>query len=253
LHPLADGKLGAEHATDGARLLPALAHIGETYRAFSLRSATVSGMGRNSLRMFESKNELRLPFADKPMLFARTSGVAVAVPNLEIWPGDRVRFRTDRSGKIDYLEIEPPVKGASDDRSSAVYSWSVRKTRRKLEASINRRVSVGEIKDLQVVRRGVSGRIVELRVVGSKATETVRGFSIREILDLREILAVIEIQRDATGQIEAVVFAGKGWGHGVGLCQVGAYGMAVRGAGYREILGHYYRGAELTRMRPAEP
>ena len=86
-------------------------------------------------------------------------------------------------------------------------------------------------------------------VVGTKATETVRGFSIRNILDLREILAVIEIQRDPDGNIEAVVFAGKGWGHGVGLCQVGAYGMAIRGRNYREILSHYYTGIEFRRVR----
>ncbi|NIQ85342.1 MAG: SpoIID/LytB domain-containing protein [Acidobacteria bacterium] len=253
LQPFADGKLGAGQVPDGARFLPALAHMGETYRAFGLREATVAGMGANSLRLFQRKNEIRLPFADKPMLFARTSGVPVAVSRLEIWPGDRVRFRTDAAGKIDFLQIDPPVKGASDDRSAAVYSWSVRKTRRQLEATVNRRISVGKIEDIRVVRRGVSGRIVELVVVGSQATETVRGFSIRNILDLREILAVIEIQRDAEGEIEAVVFAGKGWGHGVGLCQVGAYGMAVRGSGYREILTHYYRGAELTKLSSTGP
>jgi len=253
IQPFANGKLGAGRTPDGARFLPALVHMGETYRAFGLRQAMVAGMGANSLRLFQSKNEIRLPFADKPMLFARTSGMPVAVSRLEMWPGDRVRFRTNLEGKIDFLEIEPPVKGASDDRSAAVYSWSVRKTRRQLEATINRRISVGKIKDMQVVRRGVSGRIIELLVVGSKATETVRGFSIRNILDLREILAVIEIQRDAKGEIEAVVFAGKGWGHGVGLCQVGAYGMAVRGAGYREILAHYYRGTELSQLSRLAP
>ncbi len=253
LQPFADGKLGASRAPDGARFLPALAHMGETYRAFGLRNAMVAGMGANSLRLFQSKNEIRLPFADKPMLFARTSGVPVSVSRLEIWPGDLVRFRTNSQGRIDFLEIRPPVKGASDDRSAAVYSWSVRKTRRQLEATINRRISVGKIKDIKVVRRGVSGRIIELLVIGSKATETVRGFSIRNLLDLRELLAVIEIQRDAKGEIEAVVFTGKGWGHGVGLCQVGAYGMAVRGAGYREILAHYYRGAELSQLAALGP
>lgn len=253
LQPFADGRMGAEQAPDGARLLPALAHIGETYQAFGLRRATVSGMGAASLRLFQSKNEIRLAFADKPMLFANTSGIPVAAARLEIWPGDRVRFRTNAAGKIDFLEIEPPVKGASDDRSAAVYNWSVRKTRRELEATINPRLALGTIRDLQVLRRGVSGRIIELRVVGSKGSETVRGFAIRSVLDLREILAVIEIQRDARGEIEAVVFAGKGWGHGVGLCQVGAYGMAVRGADYREILGHYYRGAEFSRDPSPRP
>ena len=110
---------------------------------------------------------------------------------------------------------------------------------------INRRIAIGTLKDLRAVRRGVSGRIVELEVQGTRATTVVKGFDLRNLLGLRESLAVIEIQRDAGGGVESVVFAGKGWGHGVGLCQVGAYGMALRGKTYQEILAHYYQGAVL--------
>jgi len=144
------------------------------------------------------------------------------------------------------------VKGSSDDRTAKVYSWEVRKSRNELEAAVNRRVSVGRLKQLDVVRRGVSGRIVELRVVGSRGETVVRGFDVRRLLELRESLLVIEPQRNAKGELEAVVFAGKGWGHGVGLCQVGAYGMALRGATYREILTHYYTGTQVERLRPAK-
>ena len=73
-----------------------------------------------------------------------------------------------------------------------------------------------------------------------------KGFDVRNLLDLRESLTVIELQRDASGRIVSAVFAGKGWGHGVGLCQVGAYGMALRGADYKEILSHYYSGIVLA-------
>ncbi len=176
------------------------------------------------------------------------------------FPGehDRVDLAAGVSLRLDHEQTlpqvqQPPVKGASDDRSARVYSWEVRKTRRELETAINRRVSIGRLEDLEVVRRGISGRIVELRVVGSRATTLVRGFDVRRLLDLRESLLVIEIQRDSGGEIDAVVFTGKGWGHGVGLCQVGAYGMALRGASYREILTHYYRGAKLERMDRAKP
>jgi stage II sporulation protein D len=58
---------------------------------------------------------------------------------------------------------------------------------------------------------------------------------------------VFEIQRREDGTVDAVTFSGKGWGHGIGLCQVGAYGMALRGASYREILSHYYSGAPIER------
>ena len=83
---------------------------------------------------------------------------------------------------------------------------------------------------------------------GSRSSTIVRGFDVRRLLDLRESLMVIDLQRDERGRIEAAVFTGKGWGHGVGMCQVGAYGMALRGASYLEILGHYYTGATIDKI-----
>jgi stage II sporulation protein D len=67
-------------------------------------------------------------------------------------------------------------------------------------------------------------------------------------LQLNESLFTIERIRNPGGTVRAFVFAGKGWGHGVGLCQVGSYGMAVRGRGYREILAHYYTDSRLLSL-----
>lgn len=250
LGPHSDGRFRAGERPSRARLAPALARMGQSYGAFGLREGIVSGMGRQSMRIVRGKGELRLPLAERPFLFGLTGGKQVPAARLEIWPGDNVRYRVGPDGSIDFLELLPPVKGVSDDRAAAVYSWETRRTRRELQAAINRRISVGRLEDLQVLRRGVSGRVLELRVVGSDGTATVRGFDVRRLLDLRESLMVIEPQRDPEGRLEAVVFAGKGWGHGVGLCQVGAYGMALRGAGYREILAHYYRGVDVRRLFP---
>jgi stage II sporulation protein D len=248
LRPFPDGSFHAGRPPSATRLIPALAKIGQTYKAFGLRNGVVSGVGAKSIRLVQGKGELRLPLADAPYLFGLSGGKAVPAERLEIWPGDRIRFRTAPSGEIDFLELRPPVKGVSDDRSAAVYSWEVRKTRHELERLVNRRLSLGDLKDLQVLRRGVSGRIVELRVVGSRGSTVVRGFDVRRLLDLRESLMVIDLQRDEQGRIEAALFTGKGWGHGVGMCQVGAYGMALRGASYREILGHYYTGATISKI-----
>jgi stage II sporulation protein D len=143
------------------------------------------------------------------------------------------------------------VKGVADDRSAKVFAWELRQSRREVEEAVDRRVQIGTLRDLEVVRRGTSGRILELKVTGDRGSTVVKGFDVRTLLGLRDSLAVIEIQRDASGGIEAVVFAGKGWGHGVGLCQVGAYGMALRGSTYREILAHYYRGAVIERIPAA--
>jgi len=235
LQPFADGSLRIDRAPSRGRLVQALVRIAESYAAFGLRTAIVSGVGEGGIRMVQGKGEIRLVSDRQGSVFGLTGGKPVPVDRLELWPGDRVRFRTGDEGRIVFLELRPPVHGVTDDRTSRLYSWEVRKTRHQLEAAVNRRVSIGRLQDFRVVRRGVSGRIVELEVVGSQATTVVQGFDVRRLLDLRESLLVFEIQRDPQGRIEAVVFAGKGWGHGVGLCQVGAYGMALRGAGYREI------------------
>jgi stage II sporulation protein D len=248
LRPFPDGGFHPSDPPTAARLVPLLARIGDAYDAFGLREAVVAGGADRLIRLAQGKGDLTLPVSRTASLFALSGGRAVPAPRLDLWPGDRVRFRTGPDGTVDFLEVKGPVKGASDDRLASVYSWEVRRTREEVEEAIDRKLAVGRLQDLEVVRRGKSGRIVELKVVGAAGTATVRGFDIRGLLDLRENLAVVEPQRDRRGDLEAVVFAGKGWGHGVGLCQVGAYGMALRGSGYREILSHYYRGAKLERI-----
>ena len=253
IRPYPDGGFHADRSATGARLAPVLVRVGESYRAFALRKGLVSGVFEKELELVQGKGSIRLPIAQDAILFGRSGGNPVPQSRLPLWPGDSVAFRTNAAGAIDFLELELPVKGTADDRTARVYSWEVRRTRRQLETAINRRIAIGRLKDLESVRRGVSGRIVELRVVGSRASTVVRGFDVRRLLDLRESLLVIEIQRDAAGTIDAVVFAGKGWGHGLGLCQVGAYGMALRGADFEEILTHYYSGAKLRRIDAAKP
>lgn len=249
LRPFPAGGYRPELPATLGRLTPALVRIGDSYEAFGLARGVVSGLSDDGLRLVRGKGSVRRPLAADVVLVGRSGGKPVPVERLTLWPNDRVRYRTNAAGAIDFLELNAPVNGVADDRSSRVFTWEVRKSRRKVEAAINRRVSIGRLQDLRVVRRGVSGRVVELEVTGTQGSATVRGFDVRRLLDLRESLLVIEVQRDANGTIEAVVFAGKGWGHGVGLCQVGAYGMALRGASYREILAHYYSGTVVQPLR----
>ncbi len=246
-----DGSFGAARPPSRARVAAILARVGDVYDAFRLREGAVSSASAGRLRIAQGKGSLDLPLSETPFLFSSSGGRPAPVPILEIWAGDRIRFRTGEDGRIDFLELRPPVKGVSDDRSAKVYSWEVRQSRAQVEEAVNRRVDIGRLRDLQVVRRGVSGRIVELRLVGARGSSVVRGFDVRTVLGLRDSLAVIEPQRDASGEIDSVVFTGKGWGHGVGLCQVGAYGMALRGVAYSDILAHYYRGAVIDRLPSA--
>ena len=118
-----------------------------------------------------------------------------------------------------------------------------------VQARLGRSVhGIGAITDLRVAARGSSRRVIDLEVVGTQATAHVRGGRIRSALGLREQLFVIDRVYDPTGRVTAFIFTGRGWGHGVGMCQVGAYGLAKQGFTSEQILKTYYTGIELTKM-----
>lgn len=103
---------------------------------------------------------------------------------------------------------------------------------------------IGEVEGLKVLERGVSGRITRLEVLGSKGVvELSPELKIRKALgSLKSSLFVF------TNDREGFTFRGAGFGHGVGLCQNGAVGMAEAGATYREIISHYFSGSEVVKI-----
>ena len=90
--------------------------------------------------------------------------------------------------------------------------------------------------------------MLDLEVIGTSATANVRGGRIRSALGLREQLFVIDRTFDDSGRVTRFTFTGRGWGHGVGLCQVGAYGLARAGYSYDKILKTYYTGINVTKL-----
>jgi stage II sporulation protein D len=134
------------------------------------------------------------------------------------------------------------------DRNSLFYSWQVKKSREELEKRINQFYPIGELQDLVPLKRTNSNRVIELLIKGRESQALVKGFKIRRVLGLKEMLFVIDREYDEQGQISYFIFCGKGWGHGVGLCQVGAFGMARAGADYREILKKYYQGIKIGKI-----
>jgi SpoIID/LytB domain protein len=101
-----------------------------------------------------------------------------------------------------------------------------------------------------VLERGVSGRSRSIEISGSLGTVQVRGeLNIRKLFGmLNSSLFLIDIERSPTGALQALIFRGGGWGHGVGMCQLGAIGRAERGQDYKAILRHYFNGAEVFRL-----
>jgi stage II sporulation protein D len=140
-------------------------------------------------------------------------------------------------------------EGVSFDRTSRYSSWSRFHTDAALARSVNLRLPGLGFRDFSVLSRGVSGRVGKIRIEGSSGeTAEVEGLAVRWTLDLPDTLFTAKRLEPPAGD-PGWLFHGKGWGHGVGMCQIGAYGMAQRGHGYREILAHYYTGVELGRVR----
>ncbi len=161
--------------------------------------------------------------------------------------GEHLRWIADEGG-VRLLEVVYPPNSNILDRDSVYHAWQVRKSKERLEKRINQYYPVGTLLDLVPQRRGESNRVVELLIKGSKTQTLVKGLRIRRVLGLKETLFVMEKEYDESGELAHVLFTGRGWGHGVGLCQVGAFGMARAGADYQEILKKYYKGIKISKL-----
>jgi stage II sporulation protein D len=159
--------------------------------------------------------------------------------------GELMDFRVDGE-TIQMLVYRINFANPAADRYSRLAIWQVHKTRQELDAAF-KPLNIGEFTDLGILDRGPSGRPVNTDVIGSRGRRTVRALRLRTLLGLRDSLFSFDIERNAGGAVLGMTFYGRGWGHGVGMCQVGAYGMALDGASYEAILKHYYTGIELRR------
>lgn len=151
----------------------------------------------------------------------------------------------DRFCDCEHSEILPQVLNDYDMRTMDFHDWTVRYSREELSTLVHRRTGVdyGEILSLEPVERGPSGRIKYLRINGTKHSAV-----IGKELAIRRALSETHLKSSAfevTSDGDFFVLRGRGWGHGVGLCQIGAAVMASEGYDYRQILSHYYVGAEV--------
>jgi stage II sporulation protein D len=146
---------------------------------------------------------------------------------------------------------EVDLDGVAFDRTSPWASWSRFRSDAQLARLVEERYPGLGFTGFEVLGRGVSGRVGSIRLVGRNgATQDVEGLAVRWTLDLPDTRFTAKRLRPRSGE-PGWLFTGSGWGHGVGLCQVGAFGMAGRGHGYRDILAHYYTGVTLARVRAA--
>ena len=141
-----------------------------------------------------------------------------------------------------------------DQETNDFYRWTVKYTQQELSELIAQKTNIdfGEIIDLIPEERGKSGRIVQLLIIGTK-----KQMHIGKELEIRKVLSKSHLYSSAfdvekkdiiNGIPQQFVLHGAGWGHGVGLCQIGAAVMASKNVDYREILSHYFQGASIEKI-----
>jgi stage II sporulation protein D len=164
---------------------------------------------------------------------------------------------------VSVIDVDPRT-GQAYDHFSNRFRWSQRWTAEQLNRILARTLadslaagvrSVGEVRDMQILERTTSGRVARMRIQTTTATFHIGRDRLRWILLTPEdrllnssLLHDIELTRNGAGRVTAVAINGGGWGHGIGMCQVGAMGRARAGQNYRTILTTYYVGTEIRRL-----
>jgi stage II sporulation protein D len=205
----------------------------------------VSGPGIS----IKSGNKIQqFPLASDVRLFLVVKGASTPADGIKMIGNEKVNFHLADNGRIDFLEVEPNPTGVSSDRFSPVATWNVTMTKSALAEKLRPLTNgIGEFRDLKPWKLGTSGRAVQIQIIGSRRSVVMNGYKVRGALGLRDTLFKISRAVSADGNIKSFTFHGRGWGHGVGFCQVGAFGMARAGRSYEEILKTYYQGVEIRK------
>ncbi|MBN1463838.1 MAG: SpoIID/LytB domain-containing protein [Paludibacteraceae bacterium] len=152
------------------------------------------------------------------------------------------------------IKVLKQVLNHYDQETADFYRWTVKYTQAELALLIKKKsgIDFGEIIDLVPMERGISGRLIRLKIVGTKQCVTVgKELEIRKWLSESHLYSsafVVDKGKLIHGVPETFTLLGAGWGHGVGLCQIGAAVMAEKGYKYKDILSHYFRNTELRKI-----
>ena len=214
--------------------------------AFEWQQGVLTSWDGTKMRLAVAGQPKEFALAPDALVYQRIGDERLAQTSGSWIGGELVDFRAE-NGTIPMLVYRINFANPAADRYSRLALWQVHKTAAELDAAF-RSLAIGEFTDLRVLERGLSERAIRTEVVGSRGRRTVAALRIRTLLGLRDSLFTYDIERNARGAVLGAMFYGRGWGHGVGMCQVGAYGMALDGATYEEILRKYYKGIEVKRL-----
>lgn len=250
LSPRPDGSVDPDGTLTRAEVLDILAGLAEAAGVPEWRSGEFAGLADGRLTLLHGEHAETFTLDPEARLFRRLGTLYAGTAGLTLRIGDEVSFVADGDRMV-YLEAHQTRQRAVLDDASRFYHWEKHLTPQDVARKVARYGHVGDIRDIVPRKLGVSGRVVELEVQGTEGDLLLKGLKVRWGLGLRENLFVIDRESGDDGKIEGFVITGKGWGHGVGLCQVGAFGMAQTGSSFEEILKHYYTGIRLALSFPA--
>ncbi|MEE8349287.1 MAG: SpoIID/LytB domain-containing protein [Acidobacteriota bacterium] len=229
-------------------------------QTIAARTFAYSSLNENAVRGFDVYSDSRSQVyrgirSEKPLanqMIEETRGIIATYRNKPI-----VAFYSSTCGgrTEDYREMFqrgaiPYLQGGAvcPDTSSPYHSWDEHISISRIQDRLDRYAGVGKLERLETIRKSQWGRTVEMRFVGSKDVKILKGLQIRSALGLRSNwITDFEVSLDRSGYIVEIHARGKGWGHGVGLCQIGTVELASRGWSFERILKHYYKGIEVTR------
>jgi len=214
--------------------------------AFEWQQGVLTGWDGTKMRLLVNGQPKEFTLTPDALVYQRIGDDRVPLTGGSWIGGELIEFRAE-NGAIPMLVYRINFANPAADRYSRLAIWQIHKTAAELEAAF-RPLNIGEFTDLRVIDRGPSERAVNTEVAGARARRTVPALRLRTLLGLRDTLFSYDIERNARGAVIGMTFYGRGWGHGVGMCQVGAYGMALEGATHEEILKKYYRGIELKKL-----
>jgi stage II sporulation protein D len=214
----------------------------------TMQSGSAKTTVDGKLILKSGKGEKSLTLRPDVFLFRQFGGEYYQVKETALIGGESVNYQTNFAGEVIYLEVKPSTQTATPERNSPFTAWNTNLSASAVQSRLGRYVrGIGTLYDVNIKRKGYSRRAVELEIIGSNGKFSLVGGKIRSALRLKEQLFVMNKRYDSNGRVIAYNFTGKGWGHGIGMCQYGAFGLAKQGYKYDEILKHYYSGIDLPR------
>jgi stage II sporulation protein D len=193
-----------------------------------------------------SEGRQGLPVDPEVPMARRIGDLYYPASTLRLRPGDRLRWLKN-GARLLALWVEMDPDGPTYERESAWTEWVRRVPARELARRMSGRVAGTEVREIEITKRSPTGRAIEMHVKTDLAEATFKRFDLRQAVEMPEMLFSVS-KVEGPGSEAEFVFLGRGWGHGVGMCQNGSYGMALAGETYDAILRHYYTGIEI---RPA--